>query len=67
MARSIVQPAVIDELRIAFDLGQRVEDHEITTYGTLATWAELMGPGEAEPADVWAELAEEDARLYVVA
>lgn len=67
MARSIVQPAVIDELRIAFDLGQRAEHYEIRPYGAMATWVELTGPGESDPADVEAELAAEDEHLYVVA
>lgn len=39
------EPAVRDALIIA--CSQKVEDHEIATYGTLCTWAETLGYNKA--------------------
>ncbi len=58
MMKEDAEPEVMDAVLIA--LAQKVEHYEIATYGTLCTWADVLGYKSAK-ASLGANLGEEEA------
>ena len=58
MMKEDAEPEVMDAVLIA--LAQKVEHYEIATYGTLCTWADVLGYKTAK-ASLGANLGEEEA------
>jgi len=58
MMEEVAAPEVMDAVLIG--LAQKVEHYEIATYGTLCTWADILGYKKAKTA-LGGNLAEEEA------